>query len=50
LDTARSSTVVALEQTHLIYMSETAYLELIDPYLSVILDDKILFFSKTPLF
>lgn len=31
-------------------MSETAYLELIDPYLSVILDDKILYFSKTPLF
>ncbi|CAD8202259.1 unnamed protein product [Paramecium octaurelia] len=50
LDTARSSTVYALEQTHLIYLSEMAYLELINPYMSAALDNKINYFSKTPLF
>ncbi|CAD8196135.1 unnamed protein product [Paramecium pentaurelia] len=50
LDTARSSTVYALEQTHLIYLNEMAYLELINPYMSAALDNKINYFSKSPLF
>ncbi|CAK87857.1 unnamed protein product (macronuclear) [Paramecium tetraurelia] len=50
LDTTRSSTVFTLEDTHLIYLNETAYLEYINPYLSIALDKKMKYFGSTPLF
>ncbi|CAD8147742.1 unnamed protein product [Paramecium pentaurelia] len=50
LDTARSSTVFTLEDTHLLYINETAYLEYLNPYLSIALDNKIQYFGQTPLF
>lgn len=50
MDTSRASTVLALENTHLLYLSEDAYMMLLDPYLSRALDEKIAYFSKQPLF
>lgn len=34
LESSRASTVFAVENTHLLYMSEAAYIQLLDPYLS----------------
>ncbi|CAD8091489.1 unnamed protein product [Paramecium primaurelia] len=49
LDTTRSSTVFTLEDTHLLYLNESAYLEYLNPYLSVALDKKMKYFGQTPL-
>ncbi|CAD8114582.1 unnamed protein product [Paramecium sonneborni] len=50
LDTARSSTVFTLEDTHLLYVNESAYLEYLNPYLSISLDNKLSFFGQTSIF
>ncbi|CAD8096900.1 unnamed protein product [Paramecium sonneborni] len=50
LDRARSSTVFTLEDTHFLYLNESAYLEYLNPYLSIALDKKLQFFEQTPIF
>ncbi|CAD8078698.1 unnamed protein product [Paramecium sonneborni] len=50
LDIARSSTVFAIENSHLLFLSEQAYISLLAPFLSKSLDDKILYFTQTPIF
>ncbi|CAD8212185.1 unnamed protein product [Paramecium octaurelia] len=50
LETSRASTVFAVENTHLLYMTEAAYVQLLDPYLSEALEEKIQYFKKNTLF
>lgn len=50
LDISRASTVLALENTHLLYLSEEAFFHLLDPYLSKSLDEKIHYFNNFPIF
>ncbi|CAD8171843.1 unnamed protein product [Paramecium pentaurelia] len=50
LNITRSSTVFAIENSHLLFLSEQAYLQLLDPFLSKSLDDKIIYFTQTPIF
>ncbi|CAD8160847.1 unnamed protein product [Paramecium octaurelia] len=50
LESSRASTVFAVENTHLLYMSEAAYIQLLDPYLSQILEEKIQYFKKNMIF
>jgi len=50
LDISRASTVLALENTHLLYLSEEAFFHLLDPYLSKSLDEKMNYFNNFPIF
>ncbi|CAD8168937.1 unnamed protein product [Paramecium octaurelia] len=50
LNSARASTVFAIENSHLVFLSEQAYLQLLDPFLSKSLDDKTIYFTQTPIF
>ncbi|CAD8046594.1 unnamed protein product [Paramecium primaurelia] len=50
LESSRASTVFAVENTHLLYMTEAAYVQLLDPYLSEALEEKIQYFKRNTLF
>ena len=47
LDIPRSSTVIALENSHFLYLSDAAFMQILDPFMSTALDRKIEYFKQS---
>ncbi|KAM3136160.1 hypothetical protein pb186bvf_011782 [Paramecium bursaria] len=50
LDIPRSSTVIALENSHFLYLSDAAFMQILDPFMSTALDRKIEYFKQSQVF